>query len=101
MLTYNHMVASSDEREEAVSRLFHALSDPTRRDIVARALEDERSVSALARGYPISLAAVQKHVAVLVRAELVTKHRPRDASRSFASRPKRCGAHTTRSTVSK
>ena len=58
-----------------MSRLFHALSDPTRRDIVARALEDERSVSALARGYTISRAAVQKHVAVLVRAELVTKHR--------------------------
>lgn len=55
--------------------MFHALADATRRDIVLRALEDEHSVSALARHYPVSFAAVQKHVAVLERAELVTKHR--------------------------
>jgi DNA-binding transcriptional ArsR family regulator len=56
-------------------RIFHALADATRRDIVLRTLEGEHSVSALARRYPMSFAAVQKHVAVLERAELVTKRR--------------------------
>jgi DNA-binding transcriptional ArsR family regulator len=55
--------------------VFNALADPTRRDIVRRALVGEHSVSALARGYPMSVAAVQKHVAVLVRAGLVHKER--------------------------
>ena len=53
--------------------MFHALADPTRRDIVARTMQAEHSVSALARLYPMSFAAVQKHVAVLHRADLVTK----------------------------
>jgi DNA-binding transcriptional ArsR family regulator len=64
-----------EDDEKAASLLFGALADPTRRDIFQRAREGQRSVSALAREYPISLAAVQKHVAVLERAELVTKHR--------------------------
>jgi DNA-binding transcriptional ArsR family regulator len=55
--------------------VFHALADATRRDIVLRSLEGEHSVSALARRYPVSFAAVQKHVAVLEGAGLVTKHR--------------------------
>ena len=55
--------------------MFHALGDPTRRDIVQRVLHGERSVSELARDYPMSFAAVQKHVSVLERAELVTKQR--------------------------
>ena len=55
--------------------MFHALADGTRRDIVVRTLQAEHSVSALARLYPMSFAAVQKHVAVLERAELVTKRR--------------------------
>ena len=54
-------------------RLFHALSDATRRDIVMRTMTTELSVSALARLYPMSFAAVQKHVGVLERAGLVTK----------------------------
>ncbi|MCU1379054.1 MAG: regulatory protein ArsR [Acidimicrobiales bacterium] len=58
-----------------MDRIFHALADATRRDIVARTLRDEHSVSALARLYPMSFAAVQKHVAVLQGAELVTKRR--------------------------
>jgi DNA-binding transcriptional ArsR family regulator len=58
-----------------VDRVFHALADSTRRDILARAIEREQSVSALARHYEISLTAVQKHVAVLERAALVSKHR--------------------------
>jgi DNA-binding transcriptional ArsR family regulator len=65
-----------DQDEETLADLqFGALADRTRRDILRRAQEGRLSVSALAREYPISLAAVQKHVAVLERAELVTKHR--------------------------
>lgn len=80
MLTYNQMVvgllssdAFSDEAE--ADRVFHALADSTRRDILARAIEREQSVSALARHYEISLTAIQKHVTVLERAALVTKNR--------------------------
>jgi DNA-binding transcriptional ArsR family regulator len=72
------MVVDKEERgdrERAADLLFGALADPTRRDIFRRAHEGRLSVSALAREYPISLAAVQKHVAVLERAELVSKHR--------------------------
>lgn len=58
-----------------VDRLFHALADPTRRDVLRRAAEAELSVSRLADGYAMSFAAVQKHVAVLERAGLVTKTR--------------------------
>ena len=58
-----------------VDRIFQALADRTRRDILERATEREQSVSALARRYDMSFAAVQKHVAVLERATLVTKRR--------------------------
>ena len=58
-----------------VDRLFGALADPTRRDIVRRAIEGEEGIVELARHYPMSFAAVQKHVAVLERAGLVTKQR--------------------------
>jgi DNA-binding transcriptional ArsR family regulator len=57
-----------------VNRVFRALADATRRDIVARVLAGESaSVSALAERYAMSFAAVQKHVAVLEAAGLVTK----------------------------
>ena len=55
--------------------LFHALADSTRRDIVRRTIDNSFSISTLARDYPMSFAAVQKHVAVLERAGLVTKQR--------------------------
>ena len=55
--------------------MFHALSDATRRDILRRCGAGEPSVSRLADAYPMSFAAVQKHVAVLERAGLVTKER--------------------------
>ena len=55
--------------------LFHALADTTRRDIVRRTMDGSFSVSTLARDYPMSFAAVQKHVAVLEKAGLVTKRR--------------------------
>jgi DNA-binding transcriptional ArsR family regulator len=61
--------------DEEVDRLFHALADATRRDILQRCIRGEPSVSRLADVYPISFAAVQKHVAVLERAGLVTKER--------------------------
>jgi DNA-binding transcriptional ArsR family regulator len=60
---------------EPADRLFRALADATRRDIVRRTLTAEHSVSALARLYPMSFAAVQKHVAALAEAGLVTKRR--------------------------
>ena len=63
-------VAAGERRADA---LFHALADPTRRDILRRVLVDELSVSSLAGNYPMSFAAVQKHVAVLERAGLLTK----------------------------
>ncbi|MBL7258984.1 ArsR/SmtB family transcription factor [Paractinoplanes lichenicola] len=56
-------------------RVFQALADATRRDILARVLHEGHSVSSLARLYPMSFAAVQKHVAVLEAAGLVSKER--------------------------
>lgn len=69
------MVVETLAREKRTDRLFHALSDATRRDIVTQTLDRERSVSELSRLYPISLTAVQKHVEVLVDAGLVSKHK--------------------------
>jgi DNA-binding transcriptional ArsR family regulator len=60
---------------DSEDRFFGALADATRRDIVRLVLREEQSVSALARRYPMSFAAVQKHVAVLERAGFVTKQR--------------------------
>jgi DNA-binding transcriptional ArsR family regulator len=55
--------------------IFGALADATRRDIVRRAIEDEEGVAELAEHYAMSFAAVQKHIAILERAGLVSKHR--------------------------
>jgi DNA-binding transcriptional ArsR family regulator len=74
MLTYNQMVVG-ELSEEVTDLLFHALADSTRRDIVRRSADGELSVSRLAAAYPMSFAAVQKHVAVLERAGLITKQR--------------------------
>ncbi|HYF44853.1 MAG TPA: metalloregulator ArsR/SmtB family transcription factor [Acidimicrobiales bacterium] len=57
------------------NRMFGALADHTRRDIVRRAIAGEEGVAELASHYPMSFAAVQKHVAILERAGLVTKQR--------------------------
>jgi DNA-binding transcriptional ArsR family regulator len=56
-------------------RVFGALADATRRDIVRRAIDGEEGVAELAGHYPMSFAAVQKHVAILERAGLITKRR--------------------------
>ncbi len=61
--------------DDEVDRLFHALADATRRDIVRRVLDAEQSISDLARDYPMSMTAVQKHVLVLEGAGLVIKRR--------------------------
>ena len=55
--------------------VFAALADATRRDIVLRALSGHQGVAEIAGHYPMSFAAVQKHIAVLERAGLVTKER--------------------------
>jgi DNA-binding transcriptional ArsR family regulator len=79
VLIYNRMVVDelqSDELQgDEADRVFHALADATRRDILLRTLDARHNVSALARCYPMSFAAVQKHVAVLEGAGLVTKLR--------------------------
>ena len=65
----------TEDDEDRADALFHALSDRTRRDIMRRVLAGEHSVSALAAKYDMSFAAVQKHVAVLEKAGLLTKRR--------------------------
>jgi DNA-binding transcriptional ArsR family regulator len=80
------VVREHELSDEQVDRIFRALADATRRDIVRRTLVDEASVSALAADYDMSFAAVQKHVAVLEEAGLVTKH-PRGRERIVRGNP--------------
>lgn len=80
------MVVRQDLPDAEVDRLFRALADATRRDIVRRTLVGEASVSALASAYDMSFAAVQKHVAVLEEAGLVSKH-PRGRERIVRAEP--------------
>jgi DNA-binding transcriptional ArsR family regulator len=67
------MVVRNELSDDEIDRVFHALAAATRRDILRRAIEAEHSVSALARDYDMSFAAVQKHVAVLEEAGLIVK----------------------------
>ncbi len=67
------MVVQTELSDDETDRLFQALAAATRRDILQRTIAEELSVSALAAGYDISFAAVQKHVAVLEAAELIIK----------------------------
>src|SRR5206468_8458515 len=69
------MVVSVQIAPPDFDRVFAALADHSRRDIVRRAISAEEGVLELASHYPMSFAAVQKHVAVLERAGLVTKQR--------------------------
>lgn len=68
------MVVDQRLSEVEVDRLFRALADATRRDILRVAMTGDHSVSNLAQRYAISFAAVQKHVAVLSSVGLVSKH---------------------------
>ena len=68
------MVVHLAPTENEVDRIFRALADATRRDILRRTMAGEASVSQLAAAYDMSFAAVQKHVGVLEGAGLVTKH---------------------------
>ena len=74
--------------EGQVDQLFRALADATRRDILRRTLAGEASVSTLASYYDMSFAAVQKHVAILQEAGLVTKE-PRGRERLVRADPRR------------
>lgn len=83
------MVVCPDLSDAELDRLFRALADATRRDIVARLLSGETaSVSTLASRYDMSFAAVQKHVAALEEAGLVTKH-PQGRERIVRGNPER------------
>jgi DNA-binding transcriptional ArsR family regulator len=82
------MVVQQELSDDEVSRIFRALADATRRDIVRRTLVEEVSVSQLADAYAMSFAAVQKHVAVLEEAKLVTKE-PRGRERMVRGEPER------------
>lgn len=68
------MVVGTQLSDDEVDLIFRALADATRRDIVRRTLTARASISELARGYAMSFAAVQKHVAILEEAGLVTKN---------------------------
>lgn len=80
------MVVETELTDDEVDRIFRALADATRRDIVRRTLVGEASVSELAAAYDMSFAAVQKHVAVLEGAGLVTKH-PNGRERMVRANP--------------
>src|SRR5438067_12408687 len=69
------MVVSVQIAPPDFDRMFGALADHTRRDIVRRAINPEEGIVELASHYPMSFAAVQKHIAILERAGLVTKER--------------------------
>ncbi len=83
------MVVRRSLTDAELDRIFRALADATRRDIVTRLLAGApASVSALAAHYDMSFAAVQKHVAVLEEAGLVTKH-PQGRERIVRGNPER------------
>lgn len=75
------MVVHGRAQTEYLDRLFGALADATRRDILARVMNADACVSELAARYDMSFAAVQKHVAILERAHLVTKRKEGRAQR--------------------
>lgn len=91
-LTYNHMVSDTSDgttaalTDDDVDRIFRALADRTRRDIMRRTLTEEASLTALARDYDMSFTAVQKHVRVLETADLVERI-PRGRERIIRGNP--------------
>lgn len=69
---FNHMVKYKDDNLDAT---FSALSDPTRRAILARLANGEAQVTELAEPFGMSLPAVSKHLKVLEKAQLITRHK--------------------------
>ena len=61
--------------DDQLSRVFAALADPTRRDMVARLTDGDATVGELAAPYDVSVQAVSKHLKVLEEAGLVTRSR--------------------------
>jgi DNA-binding transcriptional ArsR family regulator len=59
--------------DEPLSKVFAALADPTRRDIVARLAGEDATVGELAAPYAVSVQAISKHLKVLEEAGLVSK----------------------------
>ena len=76
---FNRTVEERDGMTDQLSRVFAALADPTRRDMVARLTDGDATVGDLAAPYAVSIQAVSKHLKVLEEAGLVT--RSRDAQR--------------------
>lgn len=70
-VSFNHMVEQSNELDS----VFGSLSDPTRRDILKKVSKKSLSVGAIAIHYPLTFAAVAKHLDVLHRAKLINKSR--------------------------
>lgn len=85
------MVVDLPLPDDHLDRVFRALADATRRDIVLRTLTNPESVSGLAARYNMSFAAVQKHVAILETAGLVRKI-PQGRQRIVCAEPERIGA---------
>jgi DNA-binding transcriptional ArsR family regulator len=78
-VSFNHLVEERGAMSDELSRVFAALADPTRRDLVARLTDGDATVGDLAAPYDVSLQAVSKHLKVLEEAGLVS--RSRDAQR--------------------
>ena len=66
--------------EDALSRVFSAMADPTRRDLVARLSDGDASLTELAEPYDVSVQAVAKHLKVLTEAGLVSRPSPSQRS---------------------
>lgn len=76
MVTFNHMVKSPVTAESSqLDRIFHALSDTTRRSILREIAGKEMAVGEIAQPYRMSLAAVSKHLKVLERADLIAREK--------------------------
>jgi len=69
---FNHMV---EQATETLDSVFHALADGTRRSILRDLSGREKTVGEIAKPYPMSLAAVSKHLQVLERAHLIRRER--------------------------
>jgi DNA-binding transcriptional ArsR family regulator len=75
MVEQGAVMAATAESDDRLSRVFGALADPTRRDIVARLTVGDATVSQLGASYDVSLQAVSKHLKVLEEAGLVSRSR--------------------------